>query len=304
MSVDGTSFPNLALMKIARWHKMRNDTVEWYSPFERYDKLYMSKVFTHKPDYQYCITNVREIIKGGTGYDIHSVLPEEIDRLQPDYSMYPDVPKDTAYGFLTRGCPNKCKWCVVPQKEGFIHPYMDVDDISIENRTKLILMDNNIVAIDYGLEQIEKIISRKYRIDFNQAIDARLITPPIAEMLVKVRWLDGYIRLGCDTHKQMADCERVIELMTDYGYTGTFLLYTMLHGTMEECYERTSYWRTKFNNKVRCQAQPMLDFTKQKQDIPKWQTAMARWCNRRWFYSATDFMEFEYAKGRYGKEFF
>ena len=59
-----------------------------------------------------------EIIKGGTGYDIQSHLPVEVDMMQPDYDIYPLLPKDVAYGFLTRGCPNKCKWCVVPRKEG------------------------------------------------------------------------------------------------------------------------------------------------------------------------------------------
>ena len=78
-----------------------------------------------------------EVIKGGTGYDLHSQLPTEIDSMQPDYSIYPSIDKKTGYGFLTRGCPNKCKWCVVPTKEGNIHPYMDVDEIAIDGRKNL-----------------------------------------------------------------------------------------------------------------------------------------------------------------------
>ena len=97
--------------------------------------------------------------------------------MQPDYSIYPNIPSDTAYGFLTRGCPNKCPWCVVPRKEGKIRPYMDVDEIAIDGRTNLVLMDNNILAAgDYAVSQMEKIISRGYRVDFNQALDARLVT--------------------------------------------------------------------------------------------------------------------------------
>ena len=136
---------------------------------KHYDIIYMSKVFNFSPDDTY-IYDADEIVKGGTGYDPASQLPEEIDRLQPDYSIYPNVPKDTAYGFLTRGCPNKCKWCVVPKKEGAIRPYMDVDEIAIEGRRKLVLMDNNILAAgDYCIEQLKKIIERGYRVDFNQA---------------------------------------------------------------------------------------------------------------------------------------
>lgn len=297
IDVDGHGFPNLALMKIAAYHKRNGDLVEWYSIFNHYDIVYMSKVFSHKPDYGQVITNADLIEKGGTGYSLTKQLPPEIDMLQPDYSIYPEIDSKTAYGFLTRGCPNKCSWCVVPKKEGAIRPYMDVDDIAIDGRNKLILMDNNIVACDYGLAQIDKIISRRYRVDFNQALDARLINDDIAKMLVKVRWLDGYIRLGCDTPKQVEACEDLIERLFSFGYTGGFLLYTMLHGSLEECYHRVSYWRTKYASKVWCQAQPMLDFTKQKQDIPQWQKDLAHWCNRRWIYGSCDFKDYEPRKG-------
>ena len=140
-----TIYPNLALAKIARYHRERGDSVEWAIPFVHYDRVYMSKIFNFTPDDLTCY-DTDEIIRGGTGYDLHSRLPEEIDRLQPDYSIYPNVPSNTAYGFLTRGCPNRCPWCVVPIKEGAILPYMDIEEIAIEGRTNLVLMDNNILA--------------------------------------------------------------------------------------------------------------------------------------------------------------
>lgn len=112
-----TIYPNLALGKLARYHRERGDAVEWAIPFYHYDRVYMSKVFNFSPDDLTCY-DADEVIKGGTGYDITSRLPDEVDRLQPDYSIWPHVPKDTAYGFLTRGCPNRCPWCVVPRKEG------------------------------------------------------------------------------------------------------------------------------------------------------------------------------------------
>ena len=123
-------FPNLALCKIARYHRERGDMVEWAMPIEHYDVVYMSKVFNFSPDDRTAYQADR-IVKGGTGYDISSRLPDEIDLLQPDYSIYPNIPDDTAYGFLTRGCPNRCQWCVVPRKEGKIRPYMDVEQISM-----------------------------------------------------------------------------------------------------------------------------------------------------------------------------
>ena len=114
-----TIYPNLALCKISAWHKKQGDEVIWYEPMYsgHCDKVYISKVFNFTPDVDFFI-DADEVIKGGTGYDATVKLPEEIDRTQPDYSIYPLLPKDTAYGFLTRGCPNKCKWCVVPTNEG------------------------------------------------------------------------------------------------------------------------------------------------------------------------------------------
>ena len=113
-----SKLPNLALMKISSCLKSQGDQVEWYTPFEEYDIVYMSKIFSFTEDYGQWITNTKYIVKGGTGYDIHSMLNKEMEYMTPDYSIYPSVDKKTAYGFLTRGCPNRCKWCVVPRKEG------------------------------------------------------------------------------------------------------------------------------------------------------------------------------------------
>mgnify|MGYP000762924713 FL=1 len=102
LAVD-SNFPNLALMKISAYHKARGDQVEWYNPLCEYDKVYAAKVFTFTPDYNYYI-NTNQIEKGGTGYDIEKVLPVEVDRIQPDYSIY-NIDSNLSYGFLTRGCP-------------------------------------------------------------------------------------------------------------------------------------------------------------------------------------------------------
>lgn len=295
LDVDGHHYPNLALMKISRWYKSHDDHVEFYdSMFGCYDKLYMSKVFTHTPDYVYSIANAKEIVRGGTGYDVNSCLPYEIDHTQPDYSLYGKmIDKHTAYGFLTRGCINTCPWCVVPKKEGIIKPYMDVDDIAIEGRNKLILMDNNVLACDYGLEQIDKIAYRGYMVDFNQAMDARLVTDEVARLIARVRW-HPFIRFGCDTHSQIEACATAIERIDHYsGRHRQYLLYTMIYGNILECYERISYWRQpKYVSYVRCQSQPMLNFTKVHQDIPQWEHDMARWSNRRELFASTDFKQY------------
>lgn len=197
IDVDGTKFPNLALMKISAWHKQQGDNVEFANPlFGNYDRVYQSKVFTFTPDTN-DIFNC-EVIKSGTGYDITSKLPDEIDRLQPDYSLYGIT--DTAFGFLTRGCVNRCKWCIVPVKEGQVRPYMTIDEIATRPDGTIIknavLMDNNVLSCDYGIEQLRRIAELGVRVDFNQGLDARQITPEIAELLASVKWI-RYIRLAC-----------------------------------------------------------------------------------------------------------
>lgn len=301
IDVDNTRFPNLALGKIAAYHRSLGDVVEWADPmFGRYDRVYASKVFVFTPDfteYYDC-----EVVKGGTGYDIHSVLPDEIDRLQPDYSIYPDIDSKTAYGFLTRGCPNKCKWCCVPRKEGNIRPYMDVEEIAIDGRNKLILMDNNILACDYGLEQIEKIIRLGYRVDFNQALDARLVTEEIAAMLAKVHWLCP-IRFGCDTPQQIGECEQVMKMIDSHCDTPkSYLMYAMINGNMRESYNRLMYFRD--NKRVRVVAQPFRDLDNPNQVIPQWQRDMARWAMRREFWATMDFKDFSPRKGFVCSEYF
>lgn len=301
IDVDGTRFPNLALMKIARYHTIVGDSVSWYTPFDTYDIVYMSKIFNFTPDYPHPITNTSKIVKGGTGYDIHTTLPAYIDSLQPLYSIYPQVDKRTAYGFLTRGCPNKCKWCVVPIKEGNVKPYMDVDDIAIEGRKRLILMDNNILASDYGLTQIEKIVARGYRVDFNQALDARLVTPEVANLLAHINFID-VIRFGCDTTGQIKDCEFAMSRIDHYrGKPHKYLLYTMIGNDINEAYNRLSYFRE--NKRIRIVAQPFRDPNKPN-NPPQWQKDMARWSLRRELYAKCDFKDFSPRKRFTCREYF
>ena len=309
-----TIYPNLALCKISAFHKAQGDEVVWYDPMYsgHCAKVYISKIFNFTPDVEFPI-DADEVIKGGTGYDVTSRLPEQIDRMQPDYSIYPLVPHDTAYGFLTRGCPNKCKWCVVPRKEGAIRPYMDIDEIATETRRKVVLMDNNILAAgEYAKEQLRKIIEKGYRVDFNQAMDARLVTDEFAQLLAQVKWIDNRIKFGCDTPAQVKDCERAMELINSYGYTGQYFLYTMLTDNFEESFARVNHWWLKnqaliaqhHKSRVYPYAQPYRDPYDPTRPIPQWQKYMANWVNKKMLFEKIPFEDFEPRKGFRCKEFF
>lgn len=303
-----TEYPNLALCKIYAYHKDKGDEVEWALPFTHYDRVYMSKIFNFTPDDDsYYIAD--EIIKGGTGYDIYSQLPPQMEYTQPDFSIYPRVPQDTAFGFLTRGCPNKCPWCVVPKKEGYIHKYMDIEEV-LNGRKKAVLMDNNILACgEYAMEQLEKIVLNGYKVDFNQAVDARLVNEDNAKLLAQVKWLENRIRFGCDTKKQIEECDRAMNLIDSFGYKGEYFLYTMLHGSFEECFDRVNhYWlqnqecRKNHSRRVYPYAQPYRDPIKNN-TIPQWQKDLASWVNKKQIFESVPFEDFTPRKGFRCKEY-
>jgi hypothetical protein len=223
LDVDGHNFPNLVLMKLSAWHKLQCDTIEFADMFSHYDIIYKSKVFTFTPDNNYCY-DTDEYIEGGTGYDLSIKLPENIDLMCPDYSLYNC---EYAYGFLTRGCIRKCEHCFVPEKEGYIKPYADIESF-LDNKKSVILMDNNILASEHGIKQIEKIAKMKIKIDFNQGLDARLIDDSIAKLLSKIKWLTP-LRLACDNQSIKRPVKKAIKLLRKYNCTPkNYFVYTLV----------------------------------------------------------------------------
>ena len=200
IDVDGHNYPNLPLMKISAWHKSKGDSVEWYDPMfgGHYDKVYMSKVFSFTPDYEYFV-DADEIERGGTGYAIENVngkehydkskdkaLPYEIEHIYPDYSLYPEQTKDTAYGFLTRGCPRGCDFCIVKDKEGLCSRKVANLNEFWRGQKNIELLDPNILASKEWEELLQQLIDSKARVNFNQGLDIRMMTDKKAEMLSQI----------------------------------------------------------------------------------------------------------------------
>ena len=207
IDVDGHNFPNLPLMKLSAYHKSIGDSVEWYEPLfhsagEQLDKVYMSKVFSFTPDYQYYI-NAKEVIKGGSGYCISLVngkevfdksknieLPADIEIIYPDYSIYYDkIPKvkDTAYGFLTRGCPRGCNFCHVKDKEGRCSRKIANLNTFWRGQKSIVLLDPNITACKDWEELFQQLIDSKAWVDFSQGLDIRTMTEQKVEMLKQMK---------------------------------------------------------------------------------------------------------------------
>lgn len=295
IDVDGHNFPNLALMKISAYHKQQGDSVDWWNGWETYDRVYMSKVFdnTYTPDIEEPY-NTKEVIKGGTGYDKKTTLPPEIEHIYPDYSLYPQYPRDTAYGYLTRGCPNQCGFCLVSEKEGC--KTIKTADLSEwwNGQKNIVLMDANLVACKERLQLLQQLIDSKAYVDVNQGFDAKMLTPEVIECINKIKIKN--IHFAWDLMKNSKAVLRGLEMYRSmatrkvYGGWGTVYILTNYNTTMEENLHRIYTVQDMGYDPY------VMIFDKPK--APKEIRDLQRWCNSpRIRKSCPDFCKYDRRKG-------
>jgi hypothetical protein len=264
---DTTRFPNLALMKLAAFHKVRGDEAEWYTPERPYEWVYSSKVFTFTDEAQGL---PGQTVRSGTGYGNPIDLPDEIEHLCPDYALY-EI--EHSLGFLTRGCPRACEWCFVPAKEGAIRAHADVEEFL--RHPDVVLMDNNVLAHDHGIQQIEKLARLGVKVDFNQGLDARLIDDGIARRLSKLKWLHP-VRLACDRADQITHVGRAVQLLRWHNTTPRRYFCYVLVKDVDDAVERIKFLKGLGVDPF---AQPYLD---KEGTLPtNEQRALARWVNHK-----------------------
>ena len=289
IDVDGHGFPNLALMKISAWHKAQGDTVEWCFPFYQYDIVYQSKVFddTYSPDIDW-VPYADKVVKGGTGYGLDNHLPDEVEHMYPDYTLYRDLTKDTAYGFLTRGCPRGCEFCVVAEKEGRrSYKVADLDEFW-RGQKKIELLDPNLLACRQHPDLLRQLIASKALVNFNQGLDIRLTTEDNIQLInqVKVKEIHFAWDNPQDDLKPYFERYKALAKHKPHGQYGTVYCLTNFGSTMEENLYRIYTLRDLgYDPYVMVYDKP---------HAPREILRLQRWCNNRFvFKSCPDFNDYK-----------
>lgn len=297
---DCHHFPSLTLMKLSAYHKSIGNDVSFFMPLERYDIVYASKVFsfTHDIDEEYGI-NADELIRGGTGYCIsiadngkevfdekkNQPLPNVVEHMYPDYSLYPQY--DFAVGFLTRGCPRGCGFCVVGQKEGRCSQQVAELSEFWRGQKMIKLLDPNILACAEHEKILIQLGKINVRVDFTQGIDIRLTNADNIELLNLIKmpvlhfaWdnaredLTEYFKQFAELSRVKNERNRIVYVLVNYN------------SSIEEDLYRIYTLRD-------------LGYTPyvmvyQKETAPREIRRLQRWCNCRWiFRSCADFKDYK-----------
>lgn len=301
--VDSKDFPNLPLMKISAYHKSKGDEVEFLDFLNHYDIVYVSKVFGDeysKMDMT-CI-DADKIIYGGTGFaitiengkevyheDLDEVLPYEIEHQYPDYSLYPELTKDKAYGFLTRGCCNDCGFCIVSKKEGLCT--VKVADLSEwwNGQKEIVLLDANLLACRKRKELLQQLIDSKAKVDFTQGLDARFVTVEIAEMLKQIKTKTYHFAF--DFMKNERRILKGLKTFVDIVKPNKRQCYVYVLTNFDTTFKE-DYYRINKLREIGLDADVRI-YRKNSLPKPHILRDLQRWCNNRIIYrSCPDFMQY------------
>ena len=282
IDVDSHNFPNLALMKLSAYHKGRGDQVEWWNGLKHYDIVYKSRIFTdtYSEDVDYCI-NADKVVKGGTGYDLKNKLPYEVEHQYPDYNLYSGG-GGRAYGFLTRGCPRNCPFCIVSEKEGNTHTVAELSEFW-KGQNEIMLMDSNITASKDCERLFDSLIASKALINFEGGLDIRFLTDTGADQLNRMN--TSMIHFAWDNYE-----------FKTYDKLKRFRPMLKKDGRNLRVYVLTNFNTTTAQDIERIYKLKELDYDPyvmiyDKPNAPKETRRLQRWCNNKFIFRACESFE-------------
>lgn len=296
-----SKFPNLVLMKLSAWLKSKfhagTYTIDLLKPadilngqnlFKTYDVLYGACVFTeNKPLADALIA--KGVVVGGSGMgDYVMKLRDDQEHIMPDYSLYGI--KDTAYGFLTRGCPRNCPFCIVADKEGMISRKVANLSEFWDGQKEIQIMDPNILACDQHMELLEQLADSGAMVEFNQGLDARKLTRQNIEMLTRIKMKLLHFAWDKPKDKTIPAALKIFaehyDIKPKSRKVGVYVL-TNYWSTLEEDLERI-YW-------LRNMGFAPYVMIYDKPNAPRKIRLLQRWVNnRRVFYSTEKFEDYDY----------
>lgn len=295
---DCHNFPSLPLMKLSAYHKSIGDTTELFNRWDTYDLVCASKVFSFTEDIDTYLVQADEIRKGGTGYCISvqngrevfdnandAPLQKEIEHIYPDYSLYPDY--KYAVGFLTRGCPRNCGFCVVGKKEGLCS--RQVADLSEfwRGQKEIKLLDPNLLACKDHEQILQQLAKSGVKVDFTQGLDIRMTNPDNISLLNQIK--TPMLHFAWDNPRQDLT-----------GYFKRFSEHTAVKSERNKSvYVLTNYSSTIEEDLYRIYTLRDLGYSPyvmiyQKETAPREIKRMQRWCNNRFiFRSEPNFKDYK-----------
>jgi hypothetical protein len=287
---DSHNFPNLAAMKLSAYHKAQGDTVELLNHLNTYDIAYCCKVFDFTPDAEdMALISADKIIRAGTGYhDYTTVLSPEIEHLYPDYSLYPQYKQ--AYGYLTRGCPRACPFCIVAPKEG--RQSIHVADLSEfwHGQKEIKLLDPNLLACREHEQLLQQLVDSKAWVDFTQGLDVRMLTDANCDLISKIKVKT--IHFAWDNPND--------DLIKQFEF---FKARTVLDWRKLRVYVLANYWSSHEQDLERVYKLRELGFDPyvmiyDKEHAPRLTKQVARWVNNKFiFRECAQFEDYNPTKG-------
>lgn len=294
IQLDG-KMPNLALMKIGRYHRNRGDDVglSMYNP----EKVYVSCIFNQNLERAKSMKSYypnAEFVLGGPGLNEPNFLQDEIEHSMPLYELYPEM--DYSLGYTTRGCVNHCPFCIVPRMEGKFREHAPLSKFVNPDFNKLVLWDNNFLASKLWKNKLTWIKDRNIKVCFNQGLDARLITEDKANLLLDTKaWNLSFKNqtyyFAWDLMENNSSIINGLNTMIECGCKPYKLMVYVLVGfntTHEEDFFR-------FMKLREMKIDPFIMKYNNKKDDP-WLNHFARWVNKRIYKSKTGGIE-EYKDG-------